>query len=80
MSVSTDTKSTEANFVPEKHWGLAKFSAVELMALVVGIALCSIGTIGIIVGVPIALGALYSGFFVAPRLTSHCPAAEARGG
>ena len=83
MAAPMDTKSTEANFVPEKHWGLAKLNAVELMALVVGVALCSIGTIGVIIGVPMALGALYSGFFVVPRLTRglylgkcpHCGAA-----
>lgn len=67
MTASGEGKSTEASFVPERHWGLARLNAVEVMALVVGIALCSIGRIGVIVGVPIALGALYSGFFVKPR-------------
>lgn len=83
MAGSADMKSTEANFVSEKHWGLAKLNAVELMALVVGVALCSVGTIGVIAGVPIALGALYSGFFTTPRFKRglylgkcpHCDAA-----
>jgi hypothetical protein len=74
----TAAKSTEAEFIPEKHWGLAKLNAVEIMALVVGAALCSIGKIGVLFGVPIALGALYSGFFIAPKFkrgiySGRCP-------
>ncbi|HLG86173.1 MAG TPA: hypothetical protein VKZ79_03145 [Alphaproteobacteria bacterium] len=74
----TGPKSTEAEFIPEKHWGLAKLNAVEIMAVVVGVALCSIGKIGMVFGIPIALGALYSGLFVQPKYkrgiySGRCP-------
>ena len=78
MLVTADGKSTEATFVPERRRGLAKLSAAELMILVVGIALCSTGTLGVMIGIPVALGALYSGFFVAPKVQrglylGYCP-------
>jgi len=67
MTGPADPKSTQAAFRPEKHWGLAKLNAVELMVLVSGVALCSTGRIGTLIGIPVALGALYSGFFIAPK-------------
>jgi DNA-directed RNA polymerase subunit RPC12/RpoP len=78
MTGPADSKSTEATFKPEKHWGLAKLSAVELMVLVIGVALCSTGRIGMLIGIPVALGALYSGFFMAPKFkrgiyVGQCP-------
>ena len=78
MTASAEGKSTEASFIPEKRWGLAKLNAVEIMALVVGVALCSLGKFGMVVGIPIALGALYSGFFVTPKFkrgiySGNCP-------
>ena len=82
MAVTADRKTTEATFKAERRWGLARLSAAELMILVVGIALCSTGTYGVMVGVPIALGALYSGLFVPPRMQrglylGRCPHCDA---
>jgi hypothetical protein len=76
-------KSTPANFVPETPKGLAKPSAIEWMVMVTGVALCSVGNWGYFIGIPIALGGVYSGFFVAPKVKRglylgdcpHCGAA-----
>jgi hypothetical protein len=36
--------------------------------MITGVALCSIGPMGVIAGVPIALAGFYSGFFVKPKV------------
>ncbi len=74
---------TQAEFVPEIRGGLARPTAVEWMVMITGIALCSVGDWGVYIGIPVALGGVYSGFFRAPNVRRglyvgpcpHCGAA-----
>ena len=74
----SETKSTEAKFVPEARRGLHKPNSVEWMLMVTGIAICAIGSFWIVIGLAIFLGSFYSGFFVKPQVArglyfGNCP-------
>jgi len=64
----SETKSTEAKFVPEVRKGLHKPNSVEWMLMVTGVAICGIGSWAIGVGLIIFLASFYSGFFVRPQV------------
>ena len=78
----SDSKSTEAKFVPEDRKGLHKPNSVEWMLMVTGISICAIGSWAIAVGLAVFLASFYSGFFVKPQvnrglyfgLCPHCGA------
>lgn len=62
-----ELKSTEATFVPNPTRGLARFNAIEITLVVFGTALCSLGTVALIVGVPLILAGIYSAYFIPPK-------------
>ena len=64
----SESKSTEAKFVPEDRKGLHKPNSVEWMLMVTGVAICGMGGFWIAIGVAIFLGSFYSGFFVKPQV------------
>jgi DNA-directed RNA polymerase subunit RPC12/RpoP len=61
-------KSTPAPFVPNDRRWLKRFNAIEILAVLIGLAACSTGLIGAIVGVPIILAAIYSAIFIPPKV------------
>jgi hypothetical protein len=67
MSV-TETKSTPAPFQPNPTKYLARFNAIEILAVLLGVAACAFGPIGMIVGIPVVLIAIYSAFFIPPKI------------
>jgi hypothetical protein len=81
--VTTEPKSTPASFQPNPKRFLARFNAIEILSVLIGVALCSLGWIGAIVGVPVVLMAIYSAFFIPPKINRglyigqcpHCGAA-----
>jgi hypothetical protein len=81
--VSTDAKWTEAPFQPNSTKLLARPNGLEWLAFIIGLAFCSTGLIGTAVGVPIVMAALYSAFFIPPKVNRglyigkcpHCGAA-----
>ena len=64
----SNSKSTEAKFVPEDRKGLHKPNSVEWMLMVTGLSICGLGSLWIAVGVAIFLASFYSGFFVKPQV------------
>jgi hypothetical protein len=64
----TEPKSTPAPFQPNTTKYLARFNAIEILAVLLGLAACSFGLIGTIVGVPVVLIAIYSAFFIPPKI------------
>jgi hypothetical protein len=71
-------KSTPAPFQPNPTKWLARFNAIEILAVLIGVAACSLGLIGAIIGVPIVLVAIYSAFFIPPKINrglyiGQCP-------
>jgi hypothetical protein len=81
--MASEPKSTEATFVPNPTRGLARFNAIEITIVLLGLSLCSLGTIGMVVGIPIVLAAIYSAYFIPPKFNRglylgkcpHCGAA-----
>ena len=67
-TVTSDTKSTPAPFQPNDRRWLKRFNAIEILGVLVGLAACSLGPIGAIVGVPMILAALYSAIFIPPKI------------
>lgn len=67
-NISGDDKSTEAFFEPWQTALLHKPSALEWLAILGGIGLCSTGIIGIIIGAPLAFYGIVSGFFIRSRI------------
>jgi DNA-directed RNA polymerase subunit RPC12/RpoP len=81
MSV-TETKSTPAPFQPNPTKYLARFNAIEILAVLLGVAACAFGPIGMIVGIPVVLIAIYSAFFIPPKINrglyiGKCPHCDA---
>jgi predicted RNA-binding Zn-ribbon protein involved in translation (DUF1610 family) len=68
MSVTSEAKSTPAPFQPNPTKWLARFNAIEILGVLIGLAACSIGMIGTIFGAPIVLIAIYSAFFIPPKI------------
>jgi DNA-directed RNA polymerase subunit RPC12/RpoP len=76
-------KSTPAPFVPNDRRWLKRFNAIEILAVLVGLAACSTGLIGTVIGVPIILASIYSAVFIPPKVNRglyigkcpHCGAA-----
>ena len=64
----TDQKSTIAPFHPNDRSGLKRFNAIEILAVLLGVASCAMGMIGIVVGVPLILAGLYSAIFIPPKV------------
>jgi hypothetical protein len=68
LTVSSEPKWTPAPFQPfDRRW-LKRFNAIEILSVLVGLAACSTGLIGTIIGVPIILAALYSAIFIPPKV------------
>jgi len=67
-NISGDDKTTEAFFEPWQTAFLHRPSALEWLAILGGIGLCSTGIVGIILGVPLAFYGIVNGFFVRPRV------------
>ncbi len=63
-----EPKSTPAPFQPNNRKWLARFNAIEILAVLMGIAACSTGTIGLVIGVSMILAALYSAIFIPPKV------------
>jgi len=63
-----ELKTTEAHFQPNSRKWLGAFNAIEIGIVLIGLSLCSTGTIGAVVGVPLVLGAIYSAFFIPPKI------------
>ena len=68
LIVTSEPKSTPAPFQPNDRRWLKRFNAIEILGVLVGLAACSTGTIGTIIGVPVILAALYSAFFIPPKI------------
>jgi len=60
--------STPAPFRPANRRGLRAFNALEILAVLVGICFWSTGPTGMMIGIPIILGAFYSAFFIPPKV------------
>ncbi len=81
--MSTEAKSTPAPFQPNDRKLLKRFNALEILAVLLGTAACSIGPTGMAIGIPVILAALYSAFFIPPKVDRglyigkcpHCGAA-----
>ena len=63
-----DGGSTEAFFEPWQVAILHKPSALEWVAMLAGVGLCSTGMIGVVIGIPLAVFGFINGFFVRPRI------------
>jgi predicted RNA-binding Zn-ribbon protein involved in translation (DUF1610 family) len=66
--LSAELKTTEARFQPNSRKWLGAFNAIEIGVVLLGLSLSSTGTIGMIVGVPLILGAIYSAFFIPSKI------------
>jgi hypothetical protein len=83
VNVTTEPRSTPAPFQPNNRAWLARFNALEILAVLLGIAICSTGTIGLGIGAVIILAAIYSAIFIPPKVDRglyigacpHCGAA-----
>lgn len=64
----TEPKSTPAPFQPNPTRFLARFNAIEILGVLLGLAACATGWIGTIIGVPVILAAIYSAFFIPPKI------------
>ncbi len=66
--MSSEPKSTPAPFQPfDRRW-FKRFNAIEILAVLLGLAVCSLGAIGMILGVPLIAAALYSAVFIPPKI------------
>jgi predicted RNA-binding Zn-ribbon protein involved in translation (DUF1610 family) len=63
-----EPKSTPAPFQPNNRKLLARFNALEILAVLIGLSACSTGTIGLAIGVPVILAALYSAIVIPPKV------------
>lgn len=77
-----EPNSTSAPFRPASRRGLKGFSAIETMAVLIGLALCATGTIGIVAGVLMIAVTLYQVYFVPPKIqrgvyVGTCPYCDA---
>jgi DNA-directed RNA polymerase subunit RPC12/RpoP len=68
LTILTEPKSTPAPFQPNPTKWLARFNAIEILGVLLGLAACAMGTIGTIIGVPVILLAIYSAFFIPPKI------------
>jgi predicted RNA-binding Zn-ribbon protein involved in translation (DUF1610 family) len=80
--VTSEPKSNPAPFQPNDRRWLKRFNAIEILCVLIGVAACSLGLIGVIVGVPIVLAALYSAVFIPPKINrglyiGKCPHCDA---
>jgi hypothetical protein len=78
----TEPKSTPAPFQPNPTKYLARFNAIEILGVLFGVAACAFGPIGMIIGIPVALIAIYSAFFIPPKINrglyiGKCPHCDA---
>ena len=61
-------KSTEARFQPNSRKWLGAFNAIEIGLVLIGLSIASTGTIGMVIGFPIVAFAIYSAFFIPPKI------------
>ncbi len=81
--MKTKQNSTPAPFQPQNRRWLARFNAIEIFGILFGVAACSVGYIGIFVGVTLIIATLYSVIFIPPKINRglyigkcpHCGAA-----
>jgi hypothetical protein len=71
-------RSTPATFHPARLWGPQKLSAPAILFILIGIALCSTGSIGTVIGIPLAIAS----YFIFPKRvegvwTGTCPSCGA---
>jgi DNA-directed RNA polymerase subunit RPC12/RpoP len=66
--VTSESRSTPAPFQPNPTRWLARFNAIEILAVLLGVAACAFGIIGVVIGVPVVLAAIYSAFFIPPKI------------
>jgi len=66
--VTDQLKSTPAPFQPNDRKWLKGFNVIEILGVLFGLALCSMGTIGLAVGAALMLASLYSAIFVPPKV------------
>jgi len=66
--VTTEPKSTPAPFQPNTTKWLARFNAIEILGVLLGLAACSFGLIGAVFGVPLVLVSVYSAYFIPPKI------------
>jgi len=76
--LTTETKSTPAPFQPSNRKWFARFNAIEILVILAGLGAWSTGTVGMIIGIPLILAALYSAFFIPPKVNrglyiGQCP-------
>jgi DNA-directed RNA polymerase subunit RPC12/RpoP len=80
--VPSEPKSNPAPFQPNDRRWLKRFNAIEILGVLFGVAACSLGLIGVIVGVPLILAAIYSAVFIPPKINrglyiGKCPHCDA---
>ena len=78
----TEPKSTPAPFQPNTTKWLARFNAIEILGVLLGLAACSFGWIGAVFGVPLMLVAIYSAYFIPSKIDrglyiGKCPHCDA---
>jgi hypothetical protein len=66
--VTSEPNSTPAPFQPNDRRWLKRFNAVEILVVLLGLAACSLGMIGMVIGVPMVLAAIYSAVFIPPKV------------
>jgi hypothetical protein len=66
--MSIEPKWTDAPFQPNSTKLLARPNGLEWLAFIIGLAFCSTGAMGAVIGVPIVLAALYSAFLIPPKV------------
>lgn len=66
--MTSETRSTPAPFQPNDRRWLKRFNAIEILLVLAGLAASSTGAIGMIIGIPLILAALYSAFFIPPKI------------
>jgi hypothetical protein len=66
--LTNELKSTPAPFQPANRKWFARFNAIEILVILVGISACSTGTVGMIIGIPLILAAIYSAVFIPPKV------------
>jgi len=65
--LASEPNSTQTIFQPNSRKGLARFNVIEIAVVLLGLSLWSTGTTGMIIGIPLILGALYSAVFIPPK-------------
>lgn len=66
--MTSELKSTPAPFQPNDRRWLKRFNAVEILVVLLGLAACSTGMTGLVIGVPMVLAAVYSAVFIPPKV------------